>query len=404
MYPESIRPPVLSICVPTFNRARYLECLLEDLANQMPDFGFPYEILIGDNASDDGTADVARRYEDRLAIRYIRRPQNVGSYHNLSQLFRDARGRYVTYLADDDLLIPSVLGKYIAYLEEHPDVGAVFAPWFLHNRISGVDFDRFYALDNETRIEARDHMSLFTLLVNKHIFPEIYVARTSLVREVSTVINPFAFFYFVQIAAMIERTAVLFAPEPFYRQVIQYFEDESRAQAGHEEVKDGWDRYRGGLEYILARFASLLSPEDLSRCQEAVDRFARFRMCVGLRVRTDQGKDWIDNYYIANRLRCAGDESLLPAPYETYRINAALEYLVQLQPFYPEAATIGYFYDDPPRILKRALHFSSVDLVELRDRSAPLPENLIVVSSSGGTFASNSAFVISEAELMAKFP
>ena len=200
MYPESLRPPVLSICVPTFNRARYLDSLLQDLAQHVGELGSTYELLIGDNGSEDGTHDVVRRYDGQLAIRYFRRPENVGAVRNISQLFSDARGRYLVYLADDDLLIPSALGRYVAYLESNPGVGAVFAPWYTHDRVTGSDFGQFYTLDHETRIEARDHISLFNLLVNSHIFPEIFVARTSLAREVSMEANPFAFLFFVQLS------------------------------------------------------------------------------------------------------------------------------------------------------------------------------------------------------------
>ena len=395
---------MLSICVPTFNRARYLDCLLQDLAAHIGELGFSYELLIGDNASEDDTADVVRRYEDQLAIRYVRRPENVGAYHNLSQLFEAAQGRYVVYVADDDLLIPGVLGRYIAHLEAHPDVGAVYAPWFFHDRVAGQDSGQFYAVEQETRIEARDHAALFALLVNGHIFPEIYLARTFLAREMAGAANPFAYIFFVRIAAMLDRAAVTFSPEPFYRQVTRYFEDESHTQLGHEEVKVGWDRYRGGLEYILARFASLLSAEDLDGCHRAIDRFVRIRMHVGLRVRTHEGKDWIDNYYIANRLRCAGDDSLLPAPYQTYRINAALEYLLGLQPFHPERATVAYYQDDAPRILAQARGFAAAGLVALGDRSLPLPENVILLASHGRVPANSAAFVISEAELLSRFP
>ena len=55
MQPTRDDPPVLSICVPTFNRARYLECLLEDLASKIGELGCSYELLIGDNASEDET-------------------------------------------------------------------------------------------------------------------------------------------------------------------------------------------------------------------------------------------------------------------------------------------------------------------------------------------------------------
>ncbi|MBU3706914.1 MAG: glycosyltransferase family 2 protein [Mycobacterium sp.] len=404
MYPESIRPPVLSICVPTFNRARYLDALLQDLCAHIGELGYTYELLIGDNASTDRTAEVVQKYEQVLSIRYVRRSENAGAYGNLSLLLGAASGRYVIYVADDDLLIPDALGRHIAYLEDHQDVGAVFAPWFTHDRVVGNDFGRFYSMDQETRIEARDHIALFNLLIEGHIFPEIFIARTSLAREVTNEPNAFAFLFFVKIAAMVDRTAVTFRPEPFYRQVIRYFENESRAQYGHEETKIGWDRYRGGLEYILARFASLISGDDLARAQRAIDHFARVRMSVGLRVRTDEGGNWIDNYFIANRLRCAGDDSLLPAPYEIYRIYAALEFLINLQPYYPHRATVAYYKDDPPEVLTQASDFLAAGLAVLEDRSQPLPENVILLINHKPAPTAGSAYVISEAELLAKFP
>ena len=404
MNPATIPQPVLSICVPTFNRARYLDCLLADLAANIGELGLSYELLIGDNASEDDTADVVGAYAGNLAIGYFRRPENIGAHRNISQLFEAARGKYLVYVADDDLLLPGSLGRHIAYLETNPEVGAVFAPWFTHDRVAGVDFGLFYAVEQETRIEARDHGTLFDFLVNGHVFPEIFVARTSLARAVTGVANPFAFVFFVQVAAMVDRTAVTFSPEPFYRQVIRYFEDESRSQYGHEEVKFAWDRYRGGLEYILAKVAHRLDEHNLAWCHRAIDHFTRVRMSVALRLRTAEGGNWVDNYYIACRLRSGGNDSLLPAPYETYRTNAALEYLLGLQPFCPEPATIMFYLDDPPRILTQAHGFAAATMTGRADRSKPLPENAILLTSREPAPADGVPFAISEAELLARFP
>ena len=78
--------PVLSICVPTFNRARYLDCLLQDLAAHIGELGFSYEVLIGDNASEDDTAGVVRQvrgpagYPLRPAAGECRRvPQSIAT-------------------------------------------------------------------------------------------------------------------------------------------------------------------------------------------------------------------------------------------------------------------------------------------------------------------------------------
>lgn len=396
--------PTLSICVPTFNRARYLECLLDDLVAQIPEFGFSYELLIGDNCSEDDTTDVVSRFKGQLNIRYFRRPWNLGSDRNVSQLFAAARGRYLLYLADDDLIVLGSLGRHLAYLEANPDVGAVFAPWFLHDRVDGQDLDQFYSVAQETCIPAGNHGALFDLLVNGHIFPEIYVARTSLVLDAAKPANTFAFHYFVLVAGMVDKAAVAFRPEPFYRSVTRYFPNESRNQAGIEEVKIGWDRYRGGLEYILAKVAHLLDSDNLAWCHRAIDHFVRVRMNVALRLRTLDGKDWVDNYYIANRLRSVGDDSFLPAPYETYRVNAALEYLLNLQPFYPEPSTIVYYLDDPPTTLMQANGFAEAGLVARADRSLPLLVNTILLTSREPAVSEGAVFAISEAELLARFP
>ncbi|MGI9163195.1 MAG: glycosyltransferase family 2 protein [Mycobacterium sp.] len=390
--------------MPTYNRARYLDCLLADLVAHIGELGYSYELLIGDNASEDDTPDVVGKYEDKLAMRYIRRPENVGAAPNIVRLFGAARGRYLVYVADDDLLIPAALGRHIAYLEANPDVGAVYAPWFIHDRVAAQDIDQFYAVDHETTIAAGDHGALFDFLVKGHVFPEIYVARTSLVKDVLNTDTPLAFYFFVQIARMVDRAAVTFSPEPFYRSITRYFEGESRSQYGHEEVKSGWDRYRGGLEYILSRVAHLLDAENLAWCHRAIDHFARMRMQVALRVRTLAGRDWIDNYYVATRLRCVGDDSLLPMPYENYRINAALEYLLGLQPFYPAPSTVMYYLDDPPQILTQAWDFGTAGLVARADRSVPLPDNTILLTSREKAVSEGSLFVISEHELLAKFP
>lgn len=404
MSPKTTDTPVLSICVPTFNRARYLDCFLEDIAAHIGELGFSYELLIGDNASGDDTSDVVGKHEHHLAIRYFRRPDNVGAARNLWQLFDSARGRYVVYVADDDLLIPEALGRHVAYLEANSDVGAVFAPWLLHDRVDGQDVDKFYYIENETRITAREQGALFDLLVNFHIFPEIYVSRTALAREVAGDANQFAYFFFTQISAMVDRAAIAFRPEPYYRSVSRYFEGESHARTGHEEVKIGWDRYRGGLEYILAKVAHQLDAENLAWCHRAIDHFVNIRMNVALRLRTLEGKDWVDNYYIANRLRCVGNDSLLSAPYETYRINAALEYLLGLQPFYPEPSTIVYYLDDPPTTLMQAQGFAEAGLVALADRSLPLLVNTILVTSREKAVSGGAVFAISEADLLERFP
>jgi len=279
---------------------------LQDLSEQIGNLGVTYEVLIGDNCSQDSTSEVVAKYAQKLNLVYVKRPENLGPYENLNQLYRIAKGRYTVYLADDDFLILDAVHDIIQVMEEHPNVGVTFAPWFIHDRVTHQDIAKFYSLESDTVIPQGNHLNLFKLLVEKHIFPEIYIARTELRQAINLPICTSAFIFFTQAALMVDKTSVLFAQRPFYRSISKYFEDENRTQEGNEEVKIGWDRYRGGMEYILSRFSSQLSAADLAACRAAIDRFASIRMSVGLRLRTIENQNWTDNYYLAARLESTG--------------------------------------------------------------------------------------------------
>ena len=98
-----------------------------------------------------------------------------------------------------------------------------------------------------------------------------------------------------------------------------------------------------------------------------------------------------------------GNDSLLSAPYDFYRVNAALEYLLGLQPFYPRPSVIAYYLDDPPKILNQARDFAAAQLVVLTDRSLPLLDTTILLTSREPADR-GAAFSVSEAELLARFP
>ncbi len=110
--------PLLTIAIPTWNRARFLAYSLEQLVQEAD--GCPeLEVLISDNASSDDTVDVVRRAIERgLRVRYVRNEVNIGSDRNIAQCFNLALGRYVYILGDDDVLVDGMLAKILAKLKE----------------------------------------------------------------------------------------------------------------------------------------------------------------------------------------------------------------------------------------------------------------------------------------------
>lgn len=105
---------LLSIVVPTYNRAGMLARLLGVLAEDAEAAALP--ILVADNASSDPTLDVLCDFSERLpGLETIAQPTNVGGVENVRTVLRNAPAtRFVWMLADDDLPAPGA----VAYVQE----------------------------------------------------------------------------------------------------------------------------------------------------------------------------------------------------------------------------------------------------------------------------------------------
>jgi glycosyltransferase involved in cell wall biosynthesis len=123
--------PLVSICIPTRNRARSLRNTFDSITRQ----DYPHlEILISDNASDDDTPQVARDLiatDDR--IRYVRHGQNIGLHANHNFCFDAARGEFICIWHDHDAHDLRIVSRYVAFLRQYPRVGVVCSDWDLIN-------------------------------------------------------------------------------------------------------------------------------------------------------------------------------------------------------------------------------------------------------------------------------
>jgi glycosyltransferase involved in cell wall biosynthesis len=112
--------PRLTIGLPVYNGEKYLAESVDALLGQSyTDF----ELIISDNASTDGTADLCRRYvRQDSRVRYIRQPENIGLAPNHNVVVEQARGELFKWGANDDLYARELVGRCIDGLDEHPDV------------------------------------------------------------------------------------------------------------------------------------------------------------------------------------------------------------------------------------------------------------------------------------------
>jgi glycosyltransferase involved in cell wall biosynthesis len=112
--------PLITIAIPTRERAETLVSTLKTLTSQVSD---DCEFLISDNASNDQTQQVVARISDPR-IRYVRLPARRSMSSNFEFALSHARGKYISFLGDDDGFIPGAL-EYLCRLCRRHDPDAV---------------------------------------------------------------------------------------------------------------------------------------------------------------------------------------------------------------------------------------------------------------------------------------
>lgn len=103
----------LTVGIPTYNRCNVINDALDSVMSQVSAVA-DVDVLVVDNASTDGTADVVQMYRDRFAekISYRKNESNIGFAANVDTVVKASKGEYVLILSDDDALEPGTV-KYV---------------------------------------------------------------------------------------------------------------------------------------------------------------------------------------------------------------------------------------------------------------------------------------------------
>ena len=174
--------PRVSVCIPTYNCARYLGEAIDSALEQ--DFD-DYEIVICDDASSDDTPAVCERYRAR-GVRYVRFNERGGAGRTWSRCVEQARGTYVVLLHADDLLERTFLRRAVAVADRHYEVGLV------HCAVQHIDdcgrrlhLQRLY---DEDRIDSGDILVRRLLLEGCVVNPAGVMVR----RRLYEAVGPFS--------------------------------------------------------------------------------------------------------------------------------------------------------------------------------------------------------------------
>lgn len=158
--------PRVSIGVPVFNGEDYLESALDSLlAQTFSDL----EIIIGDNASTDGTEAICRAAAEKDSrVRYIRHEKNLGAAPNYNLVFEVSRGEFFKWAAHDDICAPTLIEKCVQILDNNEDV-ALAAP---RTRIIDAAGQTVRDLDPEMELQADDSLQRLREFFVFHLSPQ----------------------------------------------------------------------------------------------------------------------------------------------------------------------------------------------------------------------------------------
>lgn len=147
-------PSLVSIVTPSFNQARFLEATIQSVLSQ----DYPQiEYMIVDGGSSDGSVEIIRRYQDRLAW-WVSEPDR-GQTDAINKGYARARGGILAWINSDDTYQPGAVSEAVTFLETHPEVGMVYGDANLMDE-QGQFLERFPARQTDYRRLRRGYVHI----------------------------------------------------------------------------------------------------------------------------------------------------------------------------------------------------------------------------------------------------
>ena len=117
--------PLVSICIPTHNGEKYLEEALHSVLRQTYR---PLELVLSDDGSTDQTLQIVEQVLNHADFEWrVYRHTSEGMVQNWNYCVSQARGEFIKFLFQDDLLVPDCIAVMVALAQEDEDIGMVFS-------------------------------------------------------------------------------------------------------------------------------------------------------------------------------------------------------------------------------------------------------------------------------------
>lgn len=143
---------LLTIGIPTFNRAQLLDRQLAWLNQAIKGFESECEIFVSDNCSTDQTQEIIKKWQEVFGdtFRSGRNSVNLGVMANIACCLKSASSKYVWTIGDDDPIQERTLGYVLSLLKRHPDLALVYLNCNGRESLTGqIAVERWFDSDSD---------------------------------------------------------------------------------------------------------------------------------------------------------------------------------------------------------------------------------------------------------------
>lgn len=115
--------PLVSICIPNYNNAEYVEEAIQSALNQTYQ---NIEVVVVDNCSTDNSWEVISKFKQNSQIRIFQNKSNLGMIGNFRESLKHAKGKYISFLCSDDLIDDNTVEILLEKIELSQNCSFVF--------------------------------------------------------------------------------------------------------------------------------------------------------------------------------------------------------------------------------------------------------------------------------------
>jgi len=226
--------PILTVCIPAYNRAGLLKPLLDSILSQNFD---DFDILICEDGSPEraAIAGVVHGFQQRHPerIQYEENTSNLGYDGNIRRLVERAKGQYCVFMGNDDLMCAGALDAIAAAIQRQPDCGVVVRSYATFD-VNPEQFNQVYRYFPDEHVLPAGAQAIFTAYRRSVVIPGMVINREAALSVATDRFDGTLLYQLYLVGMILAKRSVIFVP-----QIIALRRDGTRPDFGNSAAEQG---------------------------------------------------------------------------------------------------------------------------------------------------------------------